>query len=115
MTQETTREKALRYGTYTFWGCCYVLIAASNFFSANASIDQIFFGTTLGLWLGFTLGAFLRRPLMRHTTKLLNGEYKENGYAPLLKNLAIFVACNLIFSATFSELMRLIHYNSTDW
>lgn len=74
-SRETTSQLTLRYGVYTLFACLYTLLAFSGFFSANSSIDQIFFGSLLGMWLGFALTSFLREPLYRHTTKLLNGEY----------------------------------------
>ena len=93
----------MRYATYTFWLLVYTNIAIADLFSGSNSIDQVFFGTTLGLWLGYFCNAFLRKPLEHHTTKLLNGEYHATGYRRLLKVLlAIVVSDTLIMTALFS-------------
>ena len=69
----------------------YINVVAANFIFGLSSIDQIFFGTVLGLWLGYLCNSFLRKPLDRHITKLLNGEYHVIGYSGLLKCLLVIV------------------------
>ena len=82
-------------------------LAASNFMLGAQSIDQIFFGVCLGLWLGYLCNSFIRKPLDRHVTKLLNGEYLVHGYTSLLKCLlGIFLIDFIVVSAIFG----LVHY-----
>ena len=97
----------LRYGTYVMWTGVYCIIVLANFVSGNSSVDQLFFGTTLGIWTGFFCSAIIRKPLDRHTTKLLNGEYELIGYAGLMKVLLVIVTMDFLFITAFSLIMSL--------
>ena len=69
----------------------YINVALADFMTGVQSIDQIFFGTTIGIWLGFFCNAFVRKPLDAHITRLLNGEYRLQGHGKLVRNLMIIV------------------------
>ena len=80
-----------------FWfAFVFANIAASNFITGGQSIDQIVFGTTLGVWLGYFCNTFIRRPLDIHITKLLLGEYHAQGYSTILKCLLGIVIIDFI-------------------
>ena len=79
-----------------FFICLFINIAASDFLTGVQSIDQIFFGTTVGIWLGFFCNAFIRRRLDSHLTRLFNGEYRTTGHGRLFINLTIIVLVDFI-------------------
>ena len=39
------------------------------------SIDELAFGIGLGIWIAFMCNGAIRKPLDRHITILMNGEY----------------------------------------
>ena len=88
--------KIFRYCMMVWFSFFYINVVAANFVLGLSSIDQIFFGTVLGLWLGYLCNSFLRKPLDQHITKLLNGEYHVIGYNSLLKSLLVIVVVDFI-------------------
>lgn len=79
----------------------FINLATSNFVLGAQSIDQIFFGVCLGLWLGYFCNAFIRKPLDMHVTRLLDGEYHVQGYTTLLKCLLGIILVDFIFVSAF--------------
>ena len=78
-------------------GICVFVFLEVNFclckfcFGLN-SLDELAFGIGLGVWIGFFCNGVIRKPLDRHITTLMNGEYQARGYAPVLRALAIICA-----------------------
>ena len=67
----------------------------------------------IGLWLGYLLNAFLRKPLYRHVTKMLNGEYHVIGYNRVFRTLLLIVIINFVL---FSSVFALVeHTERRDW
>ena len=74
----------------------YVSVVMANFALGLSSLDQMFFGTVLGAWLGYLCNDFFRKPLYRHITKLLNGEYHVTGYRGILRVLLVIVVLDFL-------------------
>ena len=107
----TRRERLCCVGTACWFVFVIVNVAAADFVTGNQSVDQIFFGACLGLWLGYFCNAFVREPLDRHITKLLDGEYHALGYSRLFKTLLVIVVFDFILcSALFTFIDRQEHY-----
>lgn len=47
------------------------------------------FGLMLGVLLAFFCDGVLAKPIERHITQLMNGEYQVKGYSKLFRNLTI--------------------------
>ena len=103
--EQSMMHTLLRYGTYVMWAGVYCIIVLANFVSGNSSVDQLFFGTTLGIWTGFFCSAIIRKPLDRHITRLLNGEYELTGYSGILKVLLVIVSLDFLFITAFALIM----------
>lgn len=82
-------------------------MSIANFVTGLQSIDQVFFGLGIGIWAGYLCDSFLRKPLDRHITQLLNGEYHVRGYSRLFKCLLCIVVVDFIFiSGIFALVSR---------
>ena len=92
----TRKEKYLRWGFYAWIIFVYISNTISNFLTGIHSVDQIFFGTCLGVWLGYFCNAVVRKPIYHHVTKLLNGEFHAQGYGRLLKYLFLIWLVNFL-------------------
>ena len=92
----TRKEKYLRWVFYAWIIFVYISNSISNFMTGIHSVDQIFFGTCLGVWLGYFCNAVVRKPTYEHVTRLLNGEYHAQGYGRLLKYLFLIWLVNFL-------------------
>ena len=76
VTPKESRKQVIYRWSVTIWFAFLLLnISIANFVTGLQSIDQIFFGLGIGVWTGYFCDSFMRKPLDRHVTKLLNGEY----------------------------------------
>ena len=102
-----SRKQCIRWIAIGAFVVVVLNLAASNFVLGAQSIDQIFFGVCLGIWLGYFCHAFIRKPLDAHVTNLLNGEYHSQGYTTLLKCLLGILLVDFIF---ISAIFGLVYY-----
>lgn len=80
------------------------------------TVDQTLFGLNLGILLAFTCEYALRRPVDRHVTKLMNGEYAGKGYGSLLqKSLLLILGAVLISTVLYLTLPENLSTNHKDW
>ena len=77
----------------------------SEFCFGQNSLDQIALGIGLGIWIAFFCNGVIRKPLDRHITTLMNGEYQMRGYAPLVR-LTFIVTASLFFLMFVVEFFR---------
>ena len=81
-------------------------MALASMIDGLSSIDQIAFGVGLGIWIAFFCNGVIRKPLDRHITVLMNGEYQISGYWPLLRTLALVSVVDLLIILLIYYVLR---------
>lgn len=70
------------------------------------------------MWTGYFCNSFIRKPLDRHITKVLNGEYHVQGYGNLLKVLLCIVVVDFIIVSGIYAIVRRdenLNWAHSDW
>ncbi len=84
--------------------------------SGVSSFDQVLFGLNIGILLALFCNYVLKKPIERHVTKLMDGEFHVSGYLPLIRNwflmLVFLVLFFLVLYISFNEDMTTLH---ADW
>ena len=71
---------------------CVLLMVAfflAQILAGIATVDQTCFGLGLGVLVAFFCNSVLLKPIDKHITMLMNGEYQVLGYGTIMRNLAL--------------------------
>jgi hypothetical protein len=66
----------------------------AQIFSGISTVDQTCFGLGVGVIVAFFCNSVLLKPIDKHVTMLMNGEYQVLGYGTIMRNLAL--ACTFL-------------------
>ena len=75
------------------------------------SIDQIIFGTLLGLWFDWTMHFVLREDLRDNITSLLNNKYNKQQSSIFLTVLIIYITLIVITLSVYAMNVYLTQFN----
>ena len=70
---------------FLFW----VSVLLQGFINGTSSVDQTTFGLMIGVLLAMFCNGVMYKPIQKHVTQLMNGEYTVKGYQKLTRNLVI--------------------------
>ena len=93
----TRRQQIFQYAVWTLSLFFWLNMNLTGPLSGVSSVDQVLFGLNIGILLALFCNFVLKKPIERHVTKLMDGEFHVMGYTHLIRNWFFLLVFLVLF------------------